>query len=60
MTHTEFNHLLTSLKGLSPEQVRQLREQIDSQVARPKKATVHPSGKGAKLATFYLPEPPRD
>ncbi len=39
MTHSEFNHLLTSIKALSPEQVRQLRQQIDSQLAQPKKPT---------------------
>ena len=27
MTHTDFNHLLSSIKALSPEQVRQLRQQ---------------------------------
>ena len=29
MTHTDFNHLLSSIKGLTPEQVRQLRQQLD-------------------------------
>ena len=48
MTHTEFNHLLSSLKALSPEQVRQLRRQIDSQLAPLKKAGVQSSGKGTK------------
>ncbi len=46
MTHTEFNDILSSLKTLSPEQVRQLRQQLDSQLTQPKK----PSGKGAKRA----------
>ena len=41
MTHNEFNHLLSSLKMLSPEQVGQLRRQIDSQLAPPKKASVN-------------------
>ena len=27
MTHSDFNQLLSSIKGLSPEQVRQLRQQ---------------------------------
>jgi hypothetical protein len=48
MTHSEFSHLLSSLKMLSPEQVGQLRRQIDSQLAPPKKASVQSSGKGAK------------
>ena len=34
MTHSDFNHLLSSIKALSPEQVRQLRQQLD-QPARP-------------------------
>ena len=33
MTHTDFNDILSSLKTLSPEQVRQLRQQLDSQPA---------------------------
>jgi hypothetical protein len=37
MTRTDFNHLLSSIKGLSPEQVRQLRQQLDKQLAQPKK-----------------------
>ena len=36
MTHSDFNHLLSSLKGLSAEQVRQLRQQLDRQLAQPK------------------------
>jgi hypothetical protein len=37
MTHSDFNHLLSSLKALSPEQMRRLRQQIDSELAQPKK-----------------------
>jgi hypothetical protein len=29
MTHTEFNHLLSQIKALPPEQMRQLRQQLD-------------------------------
>ena len=43
MSHSEFNHLLSSLKALSPEQMRRLRQQIDSELAQPKK----PARKGA-------------
>ena len=50
MTHNEFNHLLSSVKMLSPEQARQLRRQIDSQLAPPKKASVQSSGEAAKRA----------
>ena len=39
MTHTDFNQLLSSIKALSPEQVRQLRQQLDRQLAQPKKPT---------------------
>ena len=37
MSHSDFNHLLSSLKTLSPEQMRRLRQQIDSELAQPKK-----------------------
>jgi len=33
MTHDEFNHLLGSLNALSPEQMRQLRCQLDDKLA---------------------------
>ena len=33
MTHSDFNHLLSSIKALSPEQLPQL----DRQLAQPKK-----------------------
>ena len=46
MTHTDFNHLLTSIKALTPEQMRHLRQQLDSQLPPPKR----PTGKGAKRA----------
>jgi len=56
MTHSEFNHLLSSIKALSPEQMRQLRQQIDGELAhhdphavgQPKKPPAQTSGKGAK------------
>jgi len=47
MSHGDFNHLLSSLKALSPEQMRRLRQQIDSELAQPKKPTATPSRKGA-------------
>jgi hypothetical protein len=46
MTHSDFNHLLSSLKALSPEQMRRLRQQIDSELAQPKKPAP-PARKGA-------------
>ena len=48
MSHSEFNHLLSSLKALSPEQMRRLRQQIDSELAQPKKPTAQTPDKGAK------------
>lgn len=48
MTQTDFNHLLSSIKGLSPAQVRQLRQQLDKQIAEPKKPAVTRPGKTAR------------
>jgi len=50
MTHTDFNHLLSSIKALSPEQMRQLRQQINRQLAEPKKPRASTPGKAAKRA----------
>jgi hypothetical protein len=48
MTQSDFNHLLSSIKGLSPAQVRQLRQQLDRQAAEPKKPAPLASAKTAK------------
>jgi hypothetical protein len=48
MTHSDFNQLLSSIKALSPEQLRQLRHQLDNQLAQPKKPTGPTPGKAAK------------
>jgi hypothetical protein len=56
MTHTDFNHILSSLKTLSPEQVRQLRLQLDRQLAQPKTRTAKPSGKTAKRTKATPPK----
>jgi len=50
MTHSDFNQLLTSIQALSPEQVRQLRKQLDRQSAQPKKPTAPTPGRAAKRA----------
>ena len=50
MTHTDFNQLLSSIKALTPEQVRKLRQQLDNQLAQPKKPTAPTPGKAAKRA----------
>jgi len=51
MTHSDFSHLLSSLKGLSAEQARRLRQQLDQQLAEPMKPTAPASPKAAKRAT---------
>jgi hypothetical protein len=33
MTHTEFHHIKESLNGLSPDQMRQLRRELDTKLA---------------------------
>jgi hypothetical protein len=48
MTHSDFNQLLSSLKGLTPEQERQVRQQLDHQSAQPKKRPAPASLKAAK------------
>ena len=48
MTHSEFNHILSSIKALSPEQMRLLRQQLDRQEAPPKKRPAPATGKAAK------------
>jgi hypothetical protein len=40
MTQTEFNHLLSRIKALPPEQMRQLRQQIE-ELAEPGKPPAH-------------------
>ncbi len=56
MTHSDFHHLLTSVNSLSPEQVRQLRQQLDKQLAQPKKPTAPTPGKAAKRANAPSPK----
>jgi UDP:flavonoid glycosyltransferase YjiC (YdhE family) len=51
MTHSDFNHLLSSLEGLSAEQARQLRQQLDRQIAQPKAPAVRKPAKRARAAT---------
>jgi hypothetical protein len=33
MTHNDFNHILGSINALSPDQMRQLRRELDSKLA---------------------------
>jgi hypothetical protein len=50
MTHTDFNRLLSSLDGLTPAQVRKLRQQLDERLAQPKTLTAPAPGKDAQRA----------
>jgi hypothetical protein len=56
MTHTDFNHLLTGIKDLTTEQVRQLRQQLDRQLADPKKRPALASGNARKRAKAPAPK----
>ena len=49
MTQTEFNNLLSRIKALPPEQLRQLRQQIDRKLSEPSKPLAPPSAKKTKL-----------
>ena len=35
MTHSEFNHILGSINALSPEQMQELRHELDRKLAAP-------------------------
>jgi hypothetical protein len=48
MTQSDFNHLLSTIKALPPEQVRQLRQQLDKQLAQAKKPPPPAASKKAK------------
>jgi hypothetical protein len=59
MTRADFNHLLSTIKALSPEQLRELRQQLDQMLeppASPKRSTARPPGKGAKRARAAAPK----
>jgi hypothetical protein len=56
MTRTDFNHLLTTIESLTPEQVRRLRQQLDRRLAEPTKGPVPASGKAVRRAKAPLPE----
>lgn len=58
MTRSEFNHLLSQIKALPPAQARQLRQQLDQQLARPKKPAAAKPGKTAKPPKAAAPKKP--
>ena len=43
MTHSEFNHIVASLGALSPEQLRQLRRELDDKLAPATNLSVGPT-----------------
>ena len=45
MTQTEFNDLLSRIKALAPEQLHQLRQQLDRQAAEPSEPHAPPAKK---------------
>ena len=56
MTHTDFNQLVSSIKGLSAEQAQQLRQQLDRQFAQPKAPAARTPSKAAKCAKATRPK----
>ncbi len=50
MTRTDFDHLLSSIKSLTPEQVRKVRQQLDRQSAASKKPAVPKPANGARTS----------
>jgi hypothetical protein len=50
MTHTDFNHLLSSIKALTPDQMRRLRQQLDKELTPPSKPPARKGAKSAKAA----------
>jgi hypothetical protein len=65
MTQSEFNRLRSSIKAMSPEQVQQLRQQLDNQLAHPapgigrqKKSPAPAAGQAAK-PTQAAPQEPK-
>jgi hypothetical protein len=50
MTLGDFNHLLSNIGALSPGQMRQLRQQLDSELARPQQPPARTPGTAARPA----------
>lgn len=58
MTRADFNHLLSAVEGLSPDQMRQLRQRLDRELAVPTEPDARPPAKRAKRARAVA-KPPR-
>jgi hypothetical protein len=55
MTRIDFNHLLSSLETLSPDQARQLRQRLDRRLDQPKANAAKPVRKREKGANTAPP-----
>jgi hypothetical protein len=55
MTHTDFNQLLSSINGLTPQQMRQLRQQLDRHLDQPPARTPAKASKRVKPAAPKKP-----
>jgi hypothetical protein len=55
MTQTEFNHLLSQITALPPEQMRQLRQQLDKLHTEPKQPAPPAFAKALKRAKATAP-----
>jgi hypothetical protein len=56
MRHSDFKHLLSSLEGLSAEQAKQLREQLDHELTQPKPPVARAHVKAANRAKAGPPK----
>jgi hypothetical protein len=57
MTHADFNELLGSIDGLTPQQMGQLRQQLDQRLSQPKKPTAPTPGKAVRRAKPAASQP---
>jgi hypothetical protein len=51
MSHSDFNHLLTSVDSLSPAQMRQLQQQLDKHLTQSRKPRAPRPSKAAQAPT---------
>jgi hypothetical protein len=56
MTRADFNHLLSTIKALPPEQMRQLRQQLDQMPDAPTPGPKQSPAKAAKRARPAAPK----
>ncbi len=55
MSHTEFNHIVDSINALSPEQMKKLRDELDSKLAAAKQHAAAPATSEGQAATPHKP-----